>query len=271
MIGNLKMIRRRKLILLASVITVFCSLLVIPLLLQPKPDISSAIVKAIDFFEESSEPDALLFLDVIHRRFEISSFADALQRYDQVLSERPDQASIMRVFRRMADHDNVLQDGDLESVSYETDLLTVPALYCDRFGLPDYYPENFVEAASSGGYMLTHALLAYVWIQENGCDLPLSDQFIEQLYHANAELINKDSVVNDLELEAAAFLYLAGQGSLVNNFFVERVLAVQKDDGGWLFSSDEAGDSNWHATVLGLLLLLHIEYPADSYPPMLAP
>lgn len=269
------MIGRKRLVLLAFCIIVFCSLLVMLLPLkpapEPAPDVSSAIVKAIDFCEELDEPDALLMLDVMYRRFEISSFADALQRYDQVLSENPDKAPIMRVFRRIADYDNVLQKGDLDSVSWELDALTVPALYCDRMEAPADYTGSLVMAAGRGGYMLTHALLAHIWIQENGCELPLSEEFIEYLYHANAKLINEDSVVDDLELEAAAFLCLAGQGALVDNAFIERVLAVQKDDGGWLFSSDEPDDSNWHATVLGLLLLLHIEYPATSHPPMLAP
>jgi hypothetical protein len=78
-------------------------------------------------------------------------------------------------------------------------------------------------------------------------------------------------VVNDLELEAAAFLYEAGQGALVDHAFVERVIATQNYDGGWLGSSDKQGDSDWHTTVLALLLLLHVEFPANSYPPMLAP
>lgn len=262
---------KKKIVLLSLCIIAICSLLVIPLFLLPKPDVSSAIVKTIDFFEGSNEPDALLFLDIMYRRFEIPSFADALQRYDQVLADKPDQAPIMRVFRRIADHNNILQDGDLESVSWENDILTVPALYCDRWGLPAYYTEDLVEASSHGGYALTHALLAYIWTQENGCELPLSNQFVEYLYQANDGLINDDSVVKDLELEAAAFLYLVGQGNRVDDVFVERVLATQKKDGGWLFSSDEPGDSDWHATVLALLFLLHVEYPADSYPPMLAP
>jgi hypothetical protein len=255
--------------------------LAVPLLLHPKPApepkpiaIQPAIANAIDFFEESGEPYdpyPLLLLDVMHRRFEIAEFADALQRYDQMLAVRPDQAPLMRVFRRIADYNNHLQDWDLQEVSEDIDLVTTPALYCNRFGIPDDYPSMLNRATRLGDYMLTHALLACIWIRENGCEVPLPDDAIENMYRANAALIGDDPVVDDLELEAAAFLCLAGQGALVPHAFIERVVAVQNHDGGWLPSSDEPGDSHWHTTALGLLLLLHVEYPADAYPPMLAP
>jgi hypothetical protein len=248
--------------------------LAVPLLLRPAnpPNtLQLAVANAIDFFADSREPDALLLLDVIHRRFEIAEFADSLQRYDQVQVEGWREAALKRVFRRIADYNNQLQPGDLEAVFIKIDLLTVPALYCDRLGLPPNYTAMLNEAVRTGGYMLTHALLACIWIQENGCEVPLPDETIENMYHANAALINDDPVVNDLELEAVAFLYLAGQGALIDHAFVERVIAVQNDDGGWLPSSDTPGDSHWHTTALALLLLLHVEYPSDSYPPMLAP
>jgi hypothetical protein len=266
--------RKKRTAFLVFFIIALCSLLVVTLLLHPAPETSAlqrAVTNAIDFFEGSREPDVLLMLDVMHRRFGIAEFADALQRYDQVLAERPQQAPLMRVFRRIADHDNPLQAEDLQAVSFEVDRVTVPALYCDRLGLAADYPAMLVGAVSSGGYMLTHALLAWIWIQDNGCEVPLHDDFIEYMYRANAALIGDDSVVDDLELEAAAFLYLAGQGALVDDAFVECVIALQNDDGGWLPSSDTPGDSHWHATISGLLLLLHVEFPADSYPPMLAP
>jgi hypothetical protein len=261
-------------------ITALCTLLAVPLLLHPEPAptpeptpsaLQSAITNAIAFFADSREPDALLLLDVVHRRFEIAEFADSLQRYDQVQVEGWREAALKRVFRRIADHDNQLQQGDLEAVFIDIDLLTVPALYCDRLGLPPDYSAMLDEAVRTGEYMLTHALLACIWIRENGCEVPLSDEAIENMYSANAALINDDPVVDDLELEAATFLYLAGQGALVDHVFVERVIAVQNNDGGWLGSSDTLGDSNWHTTALALLLLLHVEYPSDSYPPMLAP
>jgi hypothetical protein len=264
----------KRALFVAFCITALCSLLVVPLLLHPTnpPDaLQRAVANAIDFFEGSREPYALLWLDVIHRRFGIPAFADALQRYDQELAECPQEAPLLRVFRRIADHDNPLQDEDLQAVSADTDHITVPALYCDRLGLPANYPAMLEEAAIRGGYLLTHVLLACIWIQENGCEAPLTNSFIENIYRANAALISDDSVVEDLELEAAAFLYLAGQGALVDAAFVERVIAAQNDNGGWPLYPDRPGDSDWHPTILGLLLLLHVEFPADSYPPMLDP
>jgi hypothetical protein len=235
----------------------------------PDP-LQRAVVNSIDFLKGSREPYALLMLDVMYRRFGIAEFADSLQRYDQVMTEYPEQGPMLRVFRRIADHDNPIQSEDLQNVSEDMDRVTIPALYCDRLGLPDNYPEMLGEAARTGGYLLTHALLALIWIHENGLEVPMSDSFVESIYLATAALISKDSLVNDLELEASAFLYLAGQGALVNDTFVERVIAAQNYDGGWLYSSNKPGESYWHSTVSGLLLLLHMEYPANSYPPMLS-
>jgi len=112
--------------------------------------------------------------------------------------------------------------------------------------------------------MLTNKLLACIWIQENGHEESLPEGFLGNVYRATAALVNSDSVVNEIELEAAAFLYLAGQGAWVNETFVERVIAVQNDDGAWPRSGDIRGNSYWHSTVLGLLLLLHVKSPASS-------
>lgn len=252
---------------------VLCTILALTLFLQPASrNLQQAVTNGINFCGGLREPDALLMLDVMHRRFGIEGFANSLQRYDQVLSELPEeQQPHLRVFRRIADAANPIRDEDWQAISADIDFFIVPALYCDRQRLPDNYVEMLSQAANEGGLQLTHTLLACIWIQENGCEGLLPQGFTEKVYHATAALINDDSVVNEIELEAAAFLYLAGQGSLVDGAFVERVVAVQNADGGWLRSGDAIGDSYWHSTVLALLLLLHVEYPADSYPPMLAP
>jgi len=238
--------------------------------MQSKPDLQTAIAKAIDFLEDRREPYALLWLDVMHRHFGIAEFADALQRYDQALTEHPEEAALLRVFRRMADYDNPLRTEDLQAVSLPSDIIIVHALYCDRLGLPIDYPRMLDREASQGGYHLTHVLLAWIWVQENGCELTLPTGFIDEIYSANAAIINSNTKsVNDLNLEAAAFLYLAGQGDLVDDYFIERVIASQNGDGSWGNYSDSEVDMYWHSTILGLMLLLHVEFPADSYPPML--
>jgi hypothetical protein len=265
----------KKALILAICIAIACCLIAIPILLNqanPPYNLDIAIENAIDFMDKSREPYGLLMLDVIYRRFGIEEFADSLQIYDQELGNLTHRAPILRVFRRIADHDNPLQVGDLDSVVNRADQITVPALYCDRYGIPDYYQSTFEDAVFSGEGWLAHALLAWIWIQENGCTLPLPEGFIEGMYQGNAALIDDDEVVDDLELEAAAFLYIAGRGNLVDKGFLQRTLEVQNEDGGWFLSSDkEDFESSWHTTVLALLYLLHIKYPVDSYPPMLDP
>ena len=261
--------KRKVLIVAACIIIALCSLFLLQPQLHPASDVQIPIANAIKFLVGTDEPHALLWLDVIHRRFGIAEFADSLSRYDQVLTEQG-QSLQLRVFRRIADYNNPLQAEDLEGL-VSLDRVIVPALYYDRFGLPDDYSTMLKEKESLGAYELTHVLLAVIWIQDNDCELPLSRGFIENLYHANAALIGNDPVVEDLELEAAAFLYLAGQGKLVDNAFIDRVIAAQNDDGGWSISGDTTEESDWHPTVLGLLLLLHVGFPSDSYPPILAP
>jgi hypothetical protein len=262
---------RRTYIVLFGVIAL-CSILALTLMLQPASHtLQQAVTNAINFCEDLREPDALLMMDVMHRRFGVEPFKDSLQRFDQALDEASEeQAPHMRVFRRIADAANPIRDEDWQAISADVDFFIVPALYCDRRSLPDNYAETLNLAASEGGLQLTHTLLACVWIQENGCEGLLPEGFVERVYHATAALIDSDSVVTEVELEAAAFLYLGGQGELVPNTFVDRVIAVQNGDGGWLRSADTSGSSYWHSTVLGLLLLLHVENPAESYPSMLA-
>jgi hypothetical protein len=262
---------------------VVCSLLAVTFFLQPSnsppsnsqspnlPGLQDAVTKAINYFDGSSEPYALLMLNVMYRRFDIAAFSDSLQRYDQVLAGNPGNAPLLRVFRRIAYHDNQLQANDLQSVTVNIDQITVPALYCDQLKLSSDYSETLEWAEESGGYLLTHVLLACIWIQDNGCEVPMPSGFLQDVYHETAALINGDQVVTDLELEAASFLYLAGQGALVPTAFVSQVIAVQNSDGGWRASSDAQGASDWHSSVSGLMVLLHVEYPSDSYPPMLAP
>jgi|SRR6185503_10050692 len=227
--------------------------------------VRGVVANAINFINRTREPYALLFLDVMHRRFGVPQFADALERYDEVLAERPKEAPLLRVLRRIADADNPLRPDDWEHVLIHGDRILVTALYCDRLGLPPWFAEVLVNAVKAGGYTLTHALLAWTWIQDNRCKLAVPDGFVEEMYRAVAAILeDRPTMVNDLKLEAAAFLCLALQGARVHPRFVQHVVAIQNFDGGWgkLDDADPAKphESSWHSTILALLLLLHVEF-----------
>lgn len=229
--------------------------------------VRTAVAKAIAFINRTREPYGLLFLDIMHRRFGVPEFADALERYDAVMAERPDEAPLLRVLRRIADADNPIQPDDWDHVKIHTDRMLVCALYCDRLGLPPEFAETLVRDVKAGGYYATHALLAWIWVQDNRCEVRLPDGFVEEMYRTVAAIIDEQpTTINDLKLEAAAFLCLARQGSRVNPRFVQRVVAIQNEDGGWgkldVVDPAKPDESSWHSTILALLLLLHIDFPA---------
>ena len=234
-------------------------------------DVRTTVANAISFLDRVREPHALLFMGLIHRRCGIQEFADCLERYDEVLPEHPDRAPVLRVFRRMFDADNPLQPDDWEHVTIQTDRLLVTALYCDRLGLPSDFVEVLGRAVSQGGYAATHALLSWIWIQENGCELAAPAGFVEGMFRNVAAIIDEDPTsVNDIKLEAGAFLCLARETARVDLGFVRRVVRFQNDDGGWGTPAEGAGnpdESSWHSTILALIIVLHVRFPETGNAP----
>ena len=228
-------------------------------------EVDARVAKAIAFLQRQREPHALLFMGLIHRRYGVAEFADTLERYNAVLPEHPDRAAVLRVFRRMFDANNPIVPEDWEQVKSETDQLLVSALYCDRLGLPPEFAGALERAVSQGGYAATHALLSWVWSQENRCDLAVAEGFLERMYGAVAAIIDEDPTsVNDIKLEAGAFLCLARESQRVDLGFVRRVIAFQNDDGGWGMPVEGAGnpdESSWHSTILALMILLCVTFP----------
>jgi hypothetical protein len=231
-------------------------------------EVKTTVANAIAFLQKAREPHALLFMGLIHRRFGIAEFADAPTRYDEVLPEHPDRAPVLRVFRRMFDAGNPIEPDDWQHVTIPTDRLLVSALYCDRLGLPESFAEALGRAVSQGRYAATHALLSWVWVQENRCPLAVPDGFLDRMYGTVAAIIDEDPMtVSDIKLEAAAFLCLAHQVARVDLGFVRRVVAFRNEDGGWGRPVEGAGnpnESSWHSTILALMILLHVRFPETS-------
>ncbi len=275
----------KKPLILLCVAIVICSLLTVSLLLMflstPSDDerqsslqpndiaLQQAIIHGIAYSRQIKEPMGLLMLNVMYRQFGIAEFNDSLQRFDKQLALNPDPIS--RIFRRIADYNNVVQPKDFLSVTDQLDRLTVPALYSDRIALPDDYLSQLKDSVNGGSNLLTHALLATIWLQNNHCSLQPQKNFTNTLYQDNALLIGDGSRVNDIELEAAAFLYQAGKGNLVNPVFIHNILVAQYTNGGWSTTQDTPYNTNWHPSILALMILLYVEHPAATHPPMLAP
>jgi hypothetical protein len=232
--------------------------------LLSEAEVDGVVANAIAFLKSAREPHALLFMGLIHRRCGVAEFANALELYDDELPKHPDRAPVLRVFRRMFDANNPIQPEDWEHVTIQTDRLLVSALYCDRLGLPESFAEVLGRAVSQGRYAATHALLAWIWVQENGCPLALPVGFLEKMYGTVAAIIDEDPTsVNDIKLEAAAFLCLARQAHRVDLGFVRRVIAFRNEDGGWGRPVEGAGnpdESSWHSTILALIILLHVKF-----------
>jgi len=229
-------------------------------------ELKATVANAIAFLQKAREPHALLFMSLIHRRCGVGEFANAAALYDEVLPAHPERAPVLRVFRRMFDANNPIRLEDWEQVKLQTDRLLISALYCDRLGLPESFAEALGRAVSQGRYAATHALLAWVWVQENRCPLAVPDGFAEKMYSTVAAIIDDDpTTVNDIKLEAGAFLCLARQVARVDLGFVRRVVALRNADGGWGVPAEGAGkpdESSWHSTILALMILLHVRFPA---------
>ena len=71
--------------------------------------VRTAVANGLTFINATREPYGLWFLGVIHRRCGVPEFADALERYDEVLAERPQEAPLLRVLRRALDANNPLR------------------------------------------------------------------------------------------------------------------------------------------------------------------
>jgi hypothetical protein len=133
--------------------------------------------------------------------------------------------------------------------------------------LPPEFAATLDKGVKAGGYAATHVLLAWIWLHDNGCRLAVREGFVEDMFRSVAAILeDRPTMVNDLKLEAAAFLCMARQGKRVEPRFFRHVVSIQRADGGWgkLDTPNPANpdESSWHSTTLALLLLLHVEFPA---------
>jgi hypothetical protein len=202
------------------------------------------------------EHAAFYFLNFMHRRFDIESFAGVSNRYWELVPNAPKPFTGVDAFERLIDP-NARRPDQLAPAMNEIDKFTVAALYCDQIPVGESYEARMAQLATEGGYALTHVALAIKWLEENGCDPP-SPALRTRVIKAMAAGVVPDDRLEDTEIERAAFLYYLDRGDLVPRGFIASLLRAQNRDGGWpeFWPDTQGGGSHWHPTVLALWVLL---------------
>ena len=120
-------------------------------------------------------------------------------------------------------------------------------------------------------YHATHQLFALNLYRKFNAETPELRSVMDRLERRIATEAALDFRVSDLYLQRIAFLLAAGRPDLVKPRWVERALAAQESDGGWLYSwhgwgprlfSYRSSDahSSPHATAQGMWLATMLKY-----------
>lgn len=238
--------------------------------------LDAAIDGAVGWLERAMEDawaaDAAALIAYLARVFDeprLRALAQsALARADAAVAARQ---GLTRPFYRLIDPGARASADEVRGVVGLTGSVTAQALHCDRLPLaPDFWPA-LQRLASGGGYASTHAVLASVWLQENGCEVDARrlavsrDEAVRNL----VELLDGATAPTDLRAEALAMLNYAGQPALAGARHVAALLDVQRDDGGWALAVDRDA-SHPHTTALALWVLLEARHPQRTRAPMIS-
>ncbi len=120
-------------------------------------------------------------------------------------------------------------------------------------------------------YDATHQLFALELYRKFNGDTAELRSVMDRLERRIAAEAALDFRVSDLYLQRIAFLLAAGRADLVNPRWVERALAAQQSDGGWLYSwhgwgphmfsyTLSAGRPVAHSTAQGMWLATMLKY-----------
>lgn len=128
-----------------------------------------------------------------------------------------------------------------------------------------FAPDRFVWGSR------THQLFALLLYRSRVENSPFVRELINHLCEQIAREAQWDIRVTDLYLQRLAFLLAAGRPDLIRRRWVERALASQQQDGGWISSwygwgprlfefSVRPKSPNSHTTVQGMWLLYMLKY-----------
>jgi hypothetical protein len=206
----------------------------------------------------------LVLADVVRRRFDVAALAPIEPALASEIATQG--APDARVLLRIATPDAVVTRAELDALTGTVDPFTGPALHCDRIPLPAGYARTLESNVRPGEYQLTHVVLAMIWIEDNHCARPYSDDLRARVIAETAKLVHAgDGETTDLELEAAALLSYLGEERRLPPSFIDDVVAAQRPNGGWAIASPYR-DTNGHTTGFALWFLCESLWPGRTEP-----
>jgi hypothetical protein len=236
-------------------------------LLAPQARLDEAIGDAIAWLSRALDSewpaDVAALLGFMGRAFDAPGL-DALAQKALATADAEAAATqgLTRPFYRLLDPNVRPTDAELLAVPGLTGAVTAQALHCDWLPLAPAFWSALDRLAADGGYGLTHAMLASVWIEENACkaDPARLVQLRADGSRRLVELLDRGRGPTDLQVEALAMLFYAGQRASVQPRHVDALLALRRADGGWALDGDRSA-SHPHTTALALWVLLEARHP----------
>lgn len=236
-------------------------------LLAPQAQLDGAIADAIAWLSRALDndwpADVAALLGFMGRAFDAPGL-DALAQKALAAAdaEAAAQQGLTQPFYRLIDPSVRPPASELQAIPGLTGAVTAQALHCDWLPLAPEFWSALDRLAAGGGYGLTHAMLATVWIEENACkaDPARLVQLRADGSRRLVELLDRGRAPTDLQAEALAMLFYAGHGTRVDPRHIDALLALRRGDGGWALDGDRSA-SHPHTTVLALWVLLEARYP----------
>ncbi len=207
-------------------------------------------------------------IGILNKVYHLSFTHDWPVYFDNWLANTPIETSqSLSQFKRVFDRAYI---GNLSFIekAVKIDQQTLRAIYCDTISLPSNYRESLLQELTGENavgfdkrYATTHVLFALLFLRSNRCNGVLSLDDENKIYNEVVSLINtSDGVLDDVEVEAMAFLLASGQGDLIALAAKDALYKMQRVDGSWPSQAKINGEAlsnvSIHTTGLGLWFLL---------------
>lgn len=160
--------------------------------------------------------------------------------------------------------------GQIEDYYY----YMLSALHCNSCDIQEGFYEDLLaflswdqEEYGNPGYATTHAIIAFQWLQEQGCEDAHIHMDTQREHFASVltSIIEREQSGTDLAFEAMAFLCYIGAKDRMRPNWLETMRNHQLLSGGWAWDAGKAPAG--HPTILALWTLLEAAVPDNPQKP----